>query len=189
MKDLLLLMSLFALCCLACNSDQQEADTEETVAEAPVEDTTIQIPTVEATFDSTQFVIEDGYVVLTWSTLANVDFEDRYSEELSSKVPFPIFSESLKSLAGKKVKIQGYVIPFEETGEDTYIILSAFPFSQCFFCGNAGPESVMDILPKDQSITKRLQMDEQTSFKGTFKLNDTDFYYLNYILEDAELVD
>jgi hypothetical protein len=189
MKDLLLLMSLLTICCFGCNSDQKETSEEETVEETPVEDTTIQIPAVEATFDSTQFVYEDGYLVLTWSTLADVDFEDRYSEELSSKVPFPIFSERLKSLGGKKVKIQGYVIPFEETGEDTYVILSAFPFSQCFFCGNAGPESVMDILPKDQSITKRLKMDQQTSFRGTFKLNDTDFYYLNYILEDAELVE
>ena len=34
-----------------------------------------------------------------------------------------------------------------------------------------------------------LKMDEIVTFKGKLKLNDTDIYELNYILENAEVVD
>ena len=179
------LMILLGSCQSENNENESLQDKEET--EVVVEDTITKAISPIETFDSSQYVFKDGYIVLTWSALADIDFEDRYSEELGAKIPFPLFSERIKALEGKQVEIQGYVIPFEETGEDTYIILSAFPYTQCFFCGNAGPETVMDILPEEESVSKRLKMDQQTTFRGKLKLNDSDFYYLNYILEEAIL--
>lgn len=129
----------------------------------------------------------DGYIQLTWDTLANMDFDMRFVEELEGEVPFPIFSETMKELAGELVEIKGYVIPFEETGDEDVIFLSAFPYTQCFFCGAAGPESVVDILSK--SPLGHLEMDEKMSFRGRLRLNDADLDYLNYIVDDANLVD
>ena len=34
----------------------------------------------------------------------------------------------------------------------------------------------------------RLETDEVVQFKGKLRLNDSDLYYLNYILEDAERI-
>ena len=81
----------------------------------------------------------------------------------------------------------GFVIPLEETADKTFVILSAFPYSQCFFCGQAGPESVIDILA--ESKLPRLSVDEKLTFRGRLRLNEDDLRYLNYILEEAELMD
>ena len=141
----------------------------------------------ESLIDTAQYKIKEGHVILSWADLAKVNFKMDYSEELESEVPFPIFSEEMKALEGKQVMIEGYVIPVEETGDNSIIILSAFPYTQCFFCGAAGPESVMDILSKER--IEHLKMDDEVTFKGKLKLNDSDLDYLNYILEEAKLVE
>ncbi|MCB9267633.1 MAG: DUF3299 domain-containing protein [Lewinellaceae bacterium] len=130
---------------------------------------------------------EPGPIYLSWKGLADVSFEMKYHEMAQAEVPIPIFGENIQAVAGKEVQISGYVIPLEETGEESYIVLSAFPYTQCFFCGGAGPESVMDILPKEP--LGRLLMDQKVTFRGRLRLNDHDLMYLNYILDDAVLVE
>jgi hypothetical protein len=137
--------------------------------------------------DSSAYAWEDGYLVLPWSTLAQVEFEWAYSEVAGGEVPFPVFNSTLKALQGHPVQVSGYAIPLEETGDETFVILSAFPYSQCFFCGMAGPESVIDILPGRK--LPRLSVDDKTTFRGRLRLNDDDLRYLNYILDEAELVE
>ena len=66
-------------------------------------------------------------------------------------------------------------------------MLSANPYSSCFFCGQAGPESVMEIQLLKQY--DGLRMDQVITFKGKLRLNADDIYQLNYILEDAEVVE
>lgn len=129
----------------------------------------------------------DGHYEISWKLLAKIDFEERFNEEVKDYIFYPIFHPQVKAFAGKPVQIRGYVIPFQETGDEDLIILSAFPFSNCFFCGNAGPESVMDI-QLQAPFPGRLKQDDMMVFRGTLKLNDTDLYYLNYILENAEIV-
>lgn len=124
-------------------------------------------------------------VVLTWSTLAQVEFEYRFNEELQGEIAYPVFSDTLHLLDGEWIQIEGYVIPLEETGNEDFTILSAFPYAQCFFCGNAGPESVVDVQPAKP--LRRLKTDEKVRFRGRLRLNDSDLDYLNYILEEASL--
>ena len=131
-------------------------------------------------------VLED-FTKIQWSDLSRIKFEKRYSKELQQLMPYPIFHESVKALDGKKIMISGYMIPLEESPEQTIIVLSANPFSSCFFCGGAGPETVMDIKPKGKM--KDIDMDKRVTVKGTLELNGDDFYNLYYILNDAELVD
>jgi hypothetical protein len=138
--------------------------------------------------DSVKYPLsDDGFFEINWPLLAKVDFEERYNEDLEDYIYYPIFHKEIKAFDQQPVRIKGYVIPIEETGSEDVLILSAFPFSNCFFCGNAGPESVIDVqLKKNQK--KRFRQDEQLFFRGTLVLNDTDVYYLNYILKDAEVV-
>ena len=119
---------------------------------------------------------------LTWRTLEDVEFIDVYVEELDAYYWKPTFRSSVTSLEGKDVYITGYMIPVD-LDEDFYV-LSRYPFANCFFCGGAGPESVVDLRFPGKS--KRVyQTDERLTFKGTFRLNADDVYQMNYILEGA----
>lgn len=142
--------------------------------------------TTSVIFDSTRYNWQGKYLELSWMELSRLDFKREYVDSIGSDVDFPIFHDSLKVLDGKDIMVSGYIIPMEETGDETIVILSAFPYSQCFFCGLAGPESVIDIVPKGN--LKRLKMDAKVTFKGKLKLNSTDLRYLYYILEGAELL-
>ncbi len=123
--------------------------------------------------------------IITWELLKNVDFDEIWSEEFQAYYMVPKFSESVKEMNGKEVQIRGFIIPVDIVQD--YYVLSANPYSSCFFCGQAGPESVMEI----QMIKKYegLRMDQVITYKGTLKLNVDDIYQLNYILEDAEIIE
>ena len=123
--------------------------------------------------------------IITWELLKNVEFDEIWSEEFQAYYMVPKFSESVKELDGKEVQIRGFIIPVDIVQD--YYVLSANPYSSCFFCGQAGPESVMEI----QMIKKYegLRMDQVITYKGTLKLNVDDIYQLNYILEDAEIIE
>lgn len=173
---LLALVLTFAAC--------QSEPASKPVAAAPVEATPALPPT--PALDSSLFTFQDGHIVVTWTDLARISFKPVYNEAFGENIDMPVFSDHVRALDGQRIIIGGYIIPLEETGDETLTILSAFPFSQCFFCGEAGTESVMDILPAKP--LPRLKVDTQLVFKGRLRLNDTDFNYLNYILDDAELV-
>lgn len=138
--------------------------------------------------DTTTYTLINGHYDLSWSHLSKVSFEDRFHDTLNAMVSYPIFHPSIKKLDGQRIQIKGYVIPFEETGDETIIILSAFPFSSCFFCGGAGPETVMDVQLKKQKRRIRFKQDATITFRGNLRLNDSDLNYLNYILDNAEVV-
>ena len=175
---------------VACNSEP----VEENVVQQSTTDT---IPTNNiadadtssalTSIDSTEFTYTDGAIELGWDILAMVDFEETFNEEVQAYIPYPTFHPPVKALEGKEVIVRGFIIPLEETGEETILVLSANPFSSCFFCGGAGPETVMDIKLKPNA-KRNFKTDQQTAFRGKLKLNDSDLYYLNYILEDAESV-
>ncbi|MBK7408075.1 MAG: DUF3299 domain-containing protein [Saprospirales bacterium] len=173
-----------SLLILACGSPEPPASTQ--AEPAPAIDTTPPPPTI----DTTQFPLIDGYYKLDWNLLGKVAFEQRWHDSLNDYVYFPVFHQDILLFAGKPVQIGGYIIPLEETENSRILVLSAFPYSSCFFCGNAGPESVMDIQLADQAkVGRGFKQDAQTTFRGRLRLNDTDVYYLNYILEEAMPVD
>lgn len=123
---------------------------------------------------------------LEWPYLLSTRFEQKYDQSLAMEVEIPQFSDTLMALAGEKVRISGYYIPVDETGDENIVILSAYPYAQCFFCGQAGVESIIDILPS--MPLPRLKTDDRVTFEGKFKLNRDDYDFLIYILEDAVLV-
>ena len=120
---------------------------------------------------------------VTWQILKDVKFQDKWSEEFQAYYSVPTFGSNVKAYDGKEIEIRGYIIPIDIV--EGYYVLSANPYSQCFFCGQAGPESVMEIQMKKEYSD--LRMDQVITFKGTLRLNADDVYQLNYILEDAEI--
>lgn len=127
------------------------------------------------------------YYQLEWPILLRTKFEEKYVDTMGMEVSLPIFTDTLKVLDGKMVEVEGFFIPVSETGDDKIVIVSAFPFAQCFFCGKAGVESIIDILsPKKVG---HLKLDAKIKFRGRLKLNRDNFDYLIYVLEEAELVE
>ncbi len=119
--------------------------------------------------------------LIDWKILADIDFEDRYSKELEGWYIFPIFSKQVKQYENKVVIIKGYIIPLDVEGGQ--YALSAYPFSSCFFCGGAGPESVMTL--RFTQPPKRYKTDDVVSFTGTLELNDSNPDDFCYILNRA----
>jgi len=122
---------------------------------------------------------------LSWDTLADYDFEMRFDEESELYFRYPLFSEKIKKLEKKDIYITGYMIPVDV--ESNYYVLSAFPYANCFFCGGAGPESVIELELKPGH--RRFKTDERLTFRGQFKLNSMDIYSLSYRMLEAELID
>jgi hypothetical protein len=136
--------------------------------------------------DSSAWPEENGYILLQWPDLAIPDYRTEYNETIDQEVNIPLFREDVRQLHGKKVRIKGFFFPFGDNPDEPYYVLSQYAFSQCFFCGAAGPESVMDLLVKEKP--SNIKMDDFVEFSGRLKLNDTDVMFLNYILEDATLI-
>lgn len=123
--------------------------------------------------------------LIDWKLLAKVEFVDQYFEDYEAWYLVPKFSDAVKKLNGEQVIIKGYVIPLDVDGGE--YALSAYPFSACFFCGGAGPESVMSLHFKDKP--GRFETDDYLNFVGKLKLNTKDFEDFTYILEDCKLVE
>ena len=115
---------------------------------------------------------------LSWDDLYDVTFETMPGDTWAC----PTFGPKLKGLDGHEVYLTGYVLPTELDQNQYY--LSANTFASCFFCGQAGPESVMEL--ELRSADRNYRTDEWLRFKGTLRLNDWDRDRLYYLLEEAE---
>lgn len=123
-------------------------------------------------------------IKITWQDLANVTWTDKYSEEVDANYYYPNFGQDVVALEGKEVSIKGFILPVDP--ESKFYVLSKNPFASCFFCGNAGPETIMQLNLKPGQPT--MEMDDTYTFKGVLKLNKDDIYQCNYILDKAEVV-
>jgi hypothetical protein len=117
-----------------------------------------------------------------WRELSDVTY--KIGEDEFGELYLPVFSDKIKSLEGKVVEADGYIIPFEGMFKPEHIILSSLPLAECFFCGSGGPETVMEVMLKDpiKYTSKRVKV------RGTLTLNSNDPEKLMYILSDAQLL-
>jgi hypothetical protein len=121
--------------------------------------------------------------VLTWDELAQVRFENKYDTALAIEIQTAEFSDHLRSYEGKDVVITGYMIPIDPLG--TRYVLSRFPNANCFFCGNAGPETIVDLRLLPQFV-RRYDTDTYAIFRGTLQLHQKNLESFNYVLLNAE---
>jgi len=122
----------------------------------------------------------------TWKTLAKITYKQQYDEIMGFDIDVPVFSQSVKDLEGKVVEVEGYIIPVEGYKQQSNFVFSAYPYNMCFFCGGAGPETVMEVNSEDPKIT---YTSKPIIIKGTLELNSGDINRLMYTLNDAVLIE
>lgn len=126
-----------------------------------------------------------GQTTNAWKTLSKVDYKTRFDELTQFEEEYPVFSEDVKALDGTEITVEGWMIPLDELRGENYFVLSSLPFANCFFCGGAGPETVMEVFSKKQiDFTEK-----KIKVTGKLKINADDPLRLMYILSEARLID
>ena len=141
------------------------------------------IPLLAFAFNASPLTAQTGTTESLWKTLAKITYKKEYDDFLGFKIDKPVFSEEIKALNGKEVRVKGFIIPVEGYKGQKEFILSAFPYSMCFFCGGAGPESVMNV----SAIEPIEYSAESVILTGKLYLNSDDVNELMYSLKDARL--
>ncbi len=140
------------------------------------------------------FFFSVGLLAISWSNNSQV-VKDTITWELLNKLEYfeaphadygtvylPKFDKSVKKLHQKDVIIRGYLVPVDKT---TWA-LSKFTYAACFFCGKAGPETVLGITWKGDP--GKLRMDANALIKGRIIINATDVDDWMYQIVDAEII-
>lgn len=123
-------LSLLLFILQACASKN-----ENVTAPRKVQDSSeMQIAQPYTSADSLPYPMKEGNYLIEWKVLSKVQFEMKEDTTTNTMVPYPIFDESIRKLAGQPIEIKGYIIPDTETDGNLHV-LSAFPYSSCFFCG------------------------------------------------------
>ena len=134
-------------------------------------------------FGSTLLVAQSD-AASVWQDLAKVSYEKKYDELLGFKVDVPVFAKDIQAMEGEMIEISGYIVPVEGYKSHKEFVFSAFPYNMCFFCGGAGPETVMEV-----TATEPVKYStDRITLRGRLKLNNENINQLMYILEDAEQV-
>lgn len=120
-----------------------------------------------------------------WLLFAKVKFKSMFFQEYKENFLVPMFDSKIKAVEGLEITLQGHYLPMELEGNNV-IILSKYPYAQCFFCGGAGPESVAEIIFSTKH--PKLKADQLIKVVGKLQLNDTDVNHLNFILKDASVI-
>lgn len=121
-----------------------------------------------------------------WALFAKTRFIEKLNREFGMYFLYPKFPEELKAMEGKVVTVSGFYIPLDMNNSDIAVV-SKFPNAECFFCGGAGPESILVGYLKKKPA-RRIKMDEIVKIRGKLKLNELDIDELNFILLDAEII-
>jgi hypothetical protein len=117
-----------------------------------------------------------------WHVLAEVGFE-KVRNAGGYEVEVPRFSNHLKTFDRKPIQLKGYVIPVDEAGTGKFMF-SMLPFNVCYFCGAAGPETVVEV-----ETTEKIEFTTQAvTLTGTLRLNPSDPDRHIYILQNARLL-
>lgn len=118
---------------------------------------------------------------LNWKLLGMIKFIKKADKEYG-EIMYPQVSPLLKQKATKRIAISGFIIPID----NTTFALSKNVFASCFFCGQAGPETIMGI--KFKGATPKLKTDQYVTLVGTFRINENDVEDWIYHIDNAEIV-
>lgn len=123
-----------------------------------------------------------GQTVLDWSDLSEgISWVLSSPEEIFAGFQRATFSPEMRALEGKQVIITGYLLVLD--GRQSVYLLSKNPMASCFFCGNGGPETIVDL---KFSELPSFVMDDLLSVKGILYLNGDDPNACYYRIENAD---
>nr|WP_299382797.1 hypothetical protein [Allomuricauda sp.] len=119
--------------------------------------------------------------LLQWS-----DLQSGISWKSNADIPVfrqAIFAPELVALEGEEVLVTGYFLVLD--GTQSVYLLSKNPMASCFFCGNGGPETIMELEFAEKPAFK---MDDLLSVSGLLRLNADNPNQCYYRLEQAEAI-
>lgn len=112
---------------------------------------------------------------VSWETLAQV----RLVREGPTFIPR--FEPTVQRLSGQRVRVQGFMLPLDQTGAQSHFVLSANPVANCFYCMPGGPESMIEI-----RAARNLEFSyDPITLVGTLELLQDDPMGMYYRLKDA----
>jgi hypothetical protein len=120
-----------------------------------------------------------------WALFAGVKYTNTFYKEHNEYFLKPSFDQKIKRFEGQEILLKGHFMPLDYV-QNNVIILSKHPYSSCFFCGAAGPETVAEIYFKTKK--PKLKADQVIQVSGKLKLNDTNIEHMNFILTEAEII-
>nr|WP_299342670.1 hypothetical protein [Allomuricauda sp.] len=117
---------------------------------------------------------------LTWEDFADVNFEAKFNEKYGVHFLMPTFGKKIQSYDGKRISIKGYFLDISGSGD--IFLVSQNPMASCFFCGAAGPETIIEVSFKEKPP---FRTDQIVTVSGLLELNEDDVDHCNYILTGA----
>ena len=118
----------------------------------------------------------------SWSTLAMIKYVDVAQVEEDNTI-----LKMIRGLEGEEMVLKGYIIPLEGKKAQAHLMFSAYPYANCFFCGQAGIESVVEVFMKEGEAVE--YSDEAIEIKGIFRYIPSSFDEIMYKLENATVVE
>tara|TARA_B100000767_G_C19661415_1_gene491131 strand:- start:417 stop:773 length:357 start_codon:yes stop_codon:yes gene_type:complete len=115
--------------------------------------------------------------------LSSTTFTEYYEESKGIWTLEGVFPKPIEKLNGIQVSITGYVLPLN-VKERSYV-LSAYPYSSCYFCGGAGPESIVGL--KITDLKKIIETDAVRTFSGILELEKRPKNGFYFTLNNARL--
>lgn len=127
------------------------------------------------------FGLSHAQKTITWKDLAKITYTEKYFEEYDETFLYPDFSKEMIALQGKLVSIKGYFLNVDP--EAKLYILSKGPMASCFFCGEGGPETAVEL---QFSSKQKFKTDAIVMITGRLQLNKDDVEHFNYILKECK---
>ncbi|UII81300.1 hypothetical protein [Flagellimonas sp. CMM7] len=119
-------------------------------------------------------------IQLTWDHFDDVSFKPEYNAVYDMNFLMPTFGDQIQAFKGEQVKIRGYFLDISGSGD--VFLVSKNPMASCFFCGAAGPETIIEVRFKTKPPFKTDQIVQVT---GVLELNRDNVDHCNYILKEA----
>lgn len=119
----------------------------------------------------------EGPGVVPWKVLELVE------EVTENDIVKPRFGQTIKALDGKKVRLQGFMLPLEQSEKQQHFLLSAYP-PHCSFCLPGGPNTMVEI-KANRPVAFTF---EPITLTGQFALMEGDASGLFYRLDGAAVV-
>ena len=110
-----------------------------------------------------------------------VSYSEKYFASYEDYFLYPDFLPSVRELEGELITIKGYFLNID--AEENLYVLSKGPMSSCFFCGQGGPETTIELQFTNK---ENFKTDNIVAITGRLKLNEEDVEHFNYILVDCE---
>ena len=138
-------------------------------------------------------LLSQAQTVLQWKNFDDVEFEVVWDSTYEVKVLLPIFGDSIKQFDGKKIRIEGHLIPINPatigTKDYGYVISATVPnpFQGCY-TSDFDASKYIQLEGYEHNLTQNSEFPKTQTLEGILHLNSTNIRDLIYILTEAKIV-